>query len=60
MHPELRVPSAAHRLQGTMVSISDASQYPKIIAPIVKTAVLIQISTAAFFSEVIGVGFMNK
>jgi hypothetical protein len=41
-----------------MVSISDASQCPKIIAPIVKTAVLIQISTAALFSEMVGVGFM--
>jgi hypothetical protein len=31
----------------------------KIIAPIVKTAVLIQITTAAFFSEMNGVGFMT-
>jgi hypothetical protein len=43
-----------------MASITGSSQCPKIIAPIVKTAVLIQISMAAFFSEVIGVGFMNK
>jgi hypothetical protein len=41
-----------------MAWISDASQWPKIIAPIVKATALIQIKIAAFFSEMGGVGFM--
>jgi hypothetical protein len=34
-------------------------QWPKIIAPIVDTAAPIQIQMAAFFSEMVGVGFMT-
>jgi hypothetical protein len=51
MHLRLPVLSAAHHLRGIMVVISDAYQRPKIIAPIVKTAALIQMWAATLFSE---------
>jgi hypothetical protein len=50
--------SGVHRLRASIAWISDPSQRPKIIAPIVKTTALIQIKIAAFFSEMIGGGFM--
>jgi hypothetical protein len=41
-----------------MVELKDASQRPKIIAPTVKTTALIQITTAALFSQMAGDGFI--
>jgi hypothetical protein len=43
-----------------MASRAASSQCPKIIAPIVNMAAPMQIRTAAFLSEMIGVGFMTK
>ena len=43
-----------------MADLLAASQRPKIIAPIVKMAAPIQMTMAAFFSEMLGVGFMNQ
>jgi hypothetical protein len=60
MHPGLPGSLAADLPQASTAWISDASQCPKIIAPIVKMAVPIQIRMAALFSEMIGVGFMIK
>jgi hypothetical protein len=60
MHPGLRVPSTVHHLQESRVSRAASSQCPKIMAPIVNMAAPIQIRTAAFFSEMIGVDFMTK
>jgi hypothetical protein len=52
--------SLAAHLQESMVWISEASQWPKIITPIVKMVAPIQIKMAAFFSEMVGVGFIVK
>ena len=43
-----------------MAELKEASQRPKIIAPIVKTDAPIHIRMAALFSEMIGVGFMAR
>jgi hypothetical protein len=51
---------AAHLLQESMVWISEASQWPKIITPIVKMVAPIQIKMAAFFSEMVGFVFMTR
>jgi hypothetical protein len=58
--PEPRKPSGVHRLAASMADLLAASQRPKIIAPIVKMAAPIQMTMAAFFSEMLGVGFMNQ
>jgi hypothetical protein len=58
MHPGLPGSLAADLLQSSTAWISDASQWLKIIAPIVKMAEPIQIRMAALLSEMIGVGFM--
>ena len=42
-----------------MAEPTDASQWPKIIAPIVKMAAPIQMTMAAFFSELIGGSVMT-
>jgi hypothetical protein len=52
-------PSTFRLLGASMVAPTVAPQCPKIIAPIVKRAAPIQMTTAAFFSDMIGVGFMT-
>jgi hypothetical protein len=52
-------PSGARRLQVSIAALTDAFQWPKIMAPIVKMAVAIEIRIAALFSDMDGVGFMT-
>jgi hypothetical protein len=61
MRPARRTSSDVHRPQPSRVEPKDASQSPKIMAPIVKTKTIvpIQMTMAAFFSELTGVGFMT-
>jgi hypothetical protein len=57
----MRMPSGDHRPQRSMAEPKDAFQWPKPMAPTVKTKTIvpIQIKMAAFFSELIGVGVMT-
>jgi hypothetical protein len=43
----------------SIAALTDAFQWPKIMAPIVKMAVAIEIRIAALFSDMDGVGFMT-
>jgi hypothetical protein len=55
-----RRPSAVRLLQQSSPELADASQCPKIIAPIAKMAALIEIRMAAFLSEIVGEGFITR
>jgi hypothetical protein len=57
----MRTPSGDHRPQRSMAEPTDAFQWPKPMAPTVKTKTIvpIQMKMAAFFSEMDGVGFMT-
>jgi hypothetical protein len=57
---EPRTTSDVHHLAASIGELLAASQRPKIIAPIVKMAAPTQMTMAAFFSEMLGVGFMVK
>jgi len=57
---EPRDPSGVRRLQVSIAATTDAFQWPKIMAPSVKTAVPIAIKIAALLSDIDGVGFMTR